>query len=210
MRPVVDAPEFSPLVRRRERDETLLTFSEYLALEETSPVKHEFVAGRRFAMSGALEAHNVISVNTVVALTTRLRGGPCRVFNSDMMVRIESLDTAYYPDVHVECGQGTAPASRYHDHPAVIVEVLSPSTARFDRGAKFEDYRAFPSLRSYVLVSSERRVVELRRIDASGEITTTTLHDGDEVVFSELGIAIPVAELYEGSGVEAAPTVPQS
>jgi Uma2 family endonuclease len=210
MRRVVDAPVISALVQRREREETLLTFEEYLALEEISQIKHEFAGGRRFAMSGALEAHNVIAGNAFAASKARLRGGPCRVFNSDMMVRIESLDTAYYPDVHVQCGQDHSPTARFHTHPAVIIEVLSPSTARFDRGAKFEDYLALTSLRSYVLASSERRVVEVRRIDEAGEITTTTLHDGDEIHFPELGIAIPVAELYEDSGIEAAQIAPRS
>jgi Uma2 family endonuclease len=139
------------------------TPEQYLALERSAERKSEFHNGFIEAMAGASLEHNQIVVNLVRELSNRLLDGPCNVLASDMRVWIESARRYVYPDVLVVCGE-----PRFQDrefdtllNPTVIVEVLSPSTERKDRGKKFVAYRTMDSLREYVLVDSESVLVEV-------------------------------------------------
>lgn len=132
---------------------------EYLEGELQSDIRHEYVAGQVYAMAGAGEKHNRISLNVAFHLRAAARGKPCGVFISDMKVRVEQSDAFYYPDVMVACDpQDTE--SFYKRSPCLIVEVLSPSTEAVDRREKFFSYRSLPSLRHYLLVSQDQRRVE--------------------------------------------------
>src|SRR5256884_7063865 len=126
---------------------SLVSVEDYLAGELISPVKHEYLGGVVYAMAGARNAHNLIATNTVGALYARLRGKPCRPFNSDTKIRIR-LPTQvrfYYPDASVVCRPNPQTDS-FQDDPAVLFEGLSRSTRRIDEGEKKDAYLTIPSL----------------------------------------------------------------
>lgn len=132
----------------------LLTVEEYLAREETSAVKHEYVAGEVYALAGASKRHNAIAVRIAVRLGNQAEGGPCRVYVSDVKVRVD--DVFYYPDVMVACEPEGG--DRYIEMaPCVIVEVTSPSTSLTDRREKLGAYQRIPSLKAYIIADQERR-----------------------------------------------------
>jgi Uma2 family endonuclease len=139
-----------------------LTPEEYLAVERKAEYKSEYLAGEVFAMSGASEAHNLIAGNVFAALHAQLRKRPCKVYPSDMRVKVSATDLYTYPDVTVVCGEAQFDDDRQDTllNPTVIVEVLSPSTEGYDRGAKFEHYRKLESLREYVLIAQDKHHVE--------------------------------------------------
>jgi len=142
-----------------------MTVDEYLRFDESSPVRHEYVGGEVFAMSGVTLRHNRISRNIVVALSAAAGDGPCEVFSDVVRLRAAS-DTYYYPDVMVVCVP-TAELDVIVTEPCVVVEVTSPSTARIDRGEKLMAYRAIPSVRAYLIVDHRRKRVEGHWRDAA-------------------------------------------
>jgi Uma2 family endonuclease len=135
---------------------------EYLAMERASSSKHELWDGEVFAMAGASLVHNVIVGNIARVLGNLLADGPCLVLPSDMKVHIPLTKGYVYPDVSVVCDEPVLldETQDVITNPSVIVEVLSESTERFDRGDKFIGYRSLPSLRDYVLVSQTHVRVE--------------------------------------------------
>ena len=138
----------------------LVSVEDYLAGELASPVKHEYLGGVVFAMAGGRNAHNIIKVNVVGSLYGRLRGRPCRPFDSDTKIRIH-LPTQmrfYYPDVSVICRPNPQDDS-FQDEPAAIFEVLSHRTRRVDLGEKKDAYLTIPSLNVYLLVEQESATV---------------------------------------------------
>jgi Uma2 family endonuclease len=136
------------------------TIAEYVNFEQFSKEKHEFVQGWILAMAGGTVNHALLGQQVAAELDRQVRGGPCRVHNSELRIRIPNEDVILYPDATIICG----PAQTDQDdenavtNPNVIVEVTSPSTAKFDRGQKFLFYQAIPSLREYVLVSHAERL----------------------------------------------------
>jgi Uma2 family endonuclease len=141
---------------------TTFTEREYLALETVAEIRHEFVAGQILGMAGAELDHNQICTNITAALVASLGERPCHVLGSDQRVKVEATSEYFYPDVVVVCGEPTLvePSPRSLVNPEVIVEVLSPTTERYDRGAKWVAYQLIPTLTDYVLVASDRRRVE--------------------------------------------------
>ena len=134
---------------------TEITVDEYLEAEDGADVRHEYVYGEVFALAGGSVSHNVICAN-VVHLFVRAAGSGCRAYGSDMKLRLEEK-LFYYPDAMVVC---EAPANDYFEtSPCVVVEVISPSTARNDRLEKRFAYLSLPSLQLYLLVESRRRGV---------------------------------------------------
>lgn len=144
-----------------------MTVEEYFRFEERSPIKHEYVAGEVYAMSGATARHNLISGSVFTALLEAERS-PCRVFMSDMRVQVAD-DRYYYPDVAVVCTP-LAELDIVARGPCVVVEVTSPSTARIDRGEKLEAYRRIPALGAYLIVDHRRRRVERHWRDSPGGV----------------------------------------
>jgi len=138
------------------------TPEEYLALERRSETKSELVNGRIYAMTGASREHNLITANLVRELSTQLRGRPCESYASDMRVKVDETGMYTYPGVVALCGEPAFEDAAVDTllNPAVIVEVLSPSTESYDRGEKFAHYRRLASLREYVLVAQNRVRVE--------------------------------------------------
>ena len=179
---------------------TQYTLAEYLAREETAVYKSEFYRGQIFAMSGGSPEHNTVGGNVFAALRGRLRGSPCRPFNSDQRIRIPANGLTTYPDVAVVCGelQRDPLAPRAINNPSVIFEVLSDSTESYDRGKKFELYRQLESLREYLLVAQDEAHVEryVRQADDSWLLTVFKGLDA-AVELTTLGCTLPLAEVYE-------------
>ena len=139
-----------------------LSPEEYLTIERNAEFKSEYFDGVAYAMAGGSERHNLITGNLVTELNVQLRAAPCRVYPSDMKVRLPNSKRFFYPDVSVICGE-TQFADEERDvilNPVLIVEVLSESTEAFDRGKKFSSYQQIESLREYLLVAQDEFVVE--------------------------------------------------
>ena len=178
--------------------QTTFDVEAYLGWEERHVEKHEFIAGEVFAMVGARREHVVVSLNLGAAFKQRLRGGPCQAYVADLKVRVEAADAFFYPDVMVSCDPRDHAAGLFIAHPTLIVEVLSESTAAFDRGNKFAAYRRLPSLREYVLVDIEaRRLETFRRTPENDWLFHEFLPGCGECVFPALNVSIPFEEIFE-------------
>lgn len=177
----------------------LLTPEEYLAFERQGETKHEYVAGEIIAMVGASRAHNLIRMDTATHLNLQLRSRGCDVYPSDMRVKIGSLGIYTYPDITVVCGESELEGSEQDTllNPAVIIEVLSPSTARYDRGLKFRRYQLIPSLRHYLLIAQDEPRVEHYTIAQDGELQLRTYWEiGAVVDMPAIDARLPLAEIY--------------
>ncbi len=141
---------------------------EYLQMEAQSPIKHEYINGEVYAMAGANDAHVTITLNLATLLRAHVRGTGCRVYITDMKVRLERRNCFYYPDILVTCDRRDQETSTYKRFPCLIIEVLSQSTEAFDRGDKFIDYQTLDSLQEYVLINTRQQRVETFRRDPSG------------------------------------------
>ena len=173
------------------------SFADYLALEEQSTVRHEYVDGLILAMAGGTPEHAALSAAVIARLSGGLAGRPCRVFSSDLRLRVLATGLATYPDAAVVCGHlETDPESALTvTNPVVIVEVLSPTTERYDRGEKLEHYKQIPSLREVVLLAHDRPEVEVHRRD--GDDWTVERVGSDEVaVLRSVGVELHVGDLY--------------
>ncbi len=146
----------------------LLTAAEYLVWEEGQIERHDFIDGEVFSMSGAEDRHVTVALNFGIALQTHLTGGACRVYLSDMKLNVRSLNRYFYPDIMVTCSAADRENRLIKSEPTLIVEVLSPSTAAYDRGAKFVSYRQIPSLREYVMADIDSRLIEVYRLGDQG------------------------------------------
>jgi Uma2 family endonuclease len=175
-----------------------MSVADYLALEESSAVKHEFVGGDVHAMSGVSLAHNKITLNIYSSLRAGLHDGPCQVFVADVKVRLEAArdEFFYYPDVVVTC-HPTGRDTHFLRFPTLVFEVLSPTTETTDRREKLANYRLAQTLEEYVLVAQERREATIfrRAMGWQGEIFTAP---EARVEFQSVKQAMTVAAIYEG------------
>lgn len=178
-----------------------LSPAEYLANERASETKSEYFNGEMFAMAGASLDHNRINENLSVAFGTALRGGPCFALSRDMRVKVEASGLYTYPDVVVICGEPLLEDSKRDTilNPRTLVEVLSPSTEKYDRGAKFRNYRLIPSLQEVVFVSQDEAVCEryVRGPDDEWRLTTFTGLDS-ELELTSVPVRIPLRDIYAG------------
>lgn len=140
-----------------------MTAAEFLAWDATQTVKREFVRGEVFAMAGGEDRNATVAGNIYVALRQHLRGSSCRAYGSDVKLRVEAADCFFYPDVMVTCSAADLQDRLIKREPSLVVEVLSPSTAAYDRGDKFASYRQLPSLQEYLLVDVDSRRCDLFR-----------------------------------------------
>ena len=179
---------------------TRYTPEEYLALERSSETKHEYLNGEIFAMSGASPRHVLIVTNLVTALWSQLRRGHCRVFSTDLRVKVDPTGLYTYPDVIVLCD-----APEFGDeqkdtllNPVLIIEVLSDSTKDYDRGGKFEQYRTIESFREYLLVAQDRPHVEhyTRQTDGSWVLHETNQME-DTIHLKSVPCSLPLADIYD-------------
>ncbi|MCQ8118540.1 Uma2 family endonuclease [Methylomonas rosea] len=170
---------------------------DYLTWEDTQTEKHEFISGEVFAMTGARQDHVIVSLNIASALKQRLRDTPSRPYISDLKLRVKASDAFFYPDVMVSCHADDLKNARFIEHPSLIVEVLSDSTAAFDRGGKFAAYRKLASLQEYLIVDIEARRVECFRRTSDNDWLLHDYVDAVDCELTSLGIEIPMAEIFE-------------
>jgi len=185
----------------------LISVDDYLAGELNSTVKHEYLGGMVYAMAGATNAHNIIAVNLVVALQTRLRGSRCRAFNADTKIRVR-LPTHwrfYYPDASVVC-RPNAQSESFQDEPAVIVEVMSQATRRIDEGEKKDAYLTIPSLSAYVLLEQNAPAATVYR--RTEQAFRREVYTGLTACISlrEVDTELKLSDVYEGVEFVAEPS----
>lgn len=177
------------------------TQEEYAMLEEKADYKSQYVAGEIFAMAGAQPAHLEIAHNLNGMLYVRFRGRPCRAYSSDAKVRVRAGELWTYPDAVAFCGEPKFDASaKPHSllNPQVIFEILSPSTADFDRGDKFSRYQKLASFTDYVLIDSERMRIEHYARQNTGGWLYQEYHDFIDVLnLASVSVGLPLAEIYE-------------
>ncbi len=180
------------------------TFRDYLDVEEMSAIRHEFLGGEIYAMAGGTPEHAALSAALIVRLGTLLRGGPCRVYTSDLRVRVRATGLATYPDAAIICGPlERDPDSPTHvTNPTVLFEVLSPGTEEYDRGEKREHYQQIESLREYVLVAQDARKVEVWRRAAAGAWSPAVYAAGQILELASVGGSLSVDELYREAGLD--------
>lgn len=189
------------------------TVAEYLAMEEQSEQRHEFHDGEILAMSGGTYGHSRTNTNLLIALGARLKGHRCHALDSNMRVRVPKRLRYVYPDTSIVCGppqfDPDDPRKTTIVNPTVVIEVLSDSTERYDRGGKFDAYRDLPSLTEYVLISQHEALVEtfLRQPDGSWRFTAWKGMSAS-VMLQSLNIEIPLSEIYQGVEFEPAPPPP--
>jgi Uma2 family endonuclease len=174
------------------------TFLEYARLEEGSPIKHEYLAGHIYAMAGGTPEHAALAMAVGARLTLALAGGRCRVFSSDLRIRVRKTGLGTYPDVSVVCGPREVDPEDPNTvtNPTVLVEVTSKSTEEYDRLKKFDHYREIPSLREYVLVSHGEPAIEVRRRDSDGTWTTHVAQSGESIKLESVPCTLDVREIY--------------
>jgi Uma2 family endonuclease len=189
------------------------TVEEYFQIDEAAETRHEYIDGQIFDMAGGTDEHSQITVNLITELRTRLRGKPCQPRDGNLRVRYGRKTRYGYPDALIVCGKPQFdPSARSNTtllNPTVLFEVLSKSTASYDRGEKFGYYRDIDSLREYVLIAQDRASVQVYRRSASGSWAIEPPIDGlaSGVPLLSADIELPLAELY--AGVELAPEEPE-
>jgi Uma2 family endonuclease len=179
--------------------QNLMTLDEFLAWEREQPERYEFADGVVVMITGGSAAHSVISLNLALALRHALRGSGCRPFSSDMKVLANK--TVRYPDVSVTCSP-VSDGDTVLPEPVLIIEVVSPSTARTDRGRKKFDYFATPSIRQYAIVEQEERLVDLYTRTAEGWVNEIATDDG-VLTLSSVGVEIALDAIYEDTELDA-------
>ncbi len=189
-----------------------MTPEEYFAWEETQQVRHEYYHGEVFpmgdlkstpeAMAGGTYGHARLTGNVIAALGAVLRGSDCNVISGDLRVQLADSIHYAYPDAAVICGPPQFLTERETTllNPTVLVEVLSPSTEAYDRGAKFHAYRRIASLQEYVLVVQGARRVEVFQREGEGWVLLT--FEGDEAELASLGVRLLLDEVYQGVELE--------
>ena len=175
------------------------TFEEYVRLEDTSPVKHEYLDGTVWAMAGGSPEHAGIAANVSMSLGNQLRDKPCRVFSSDLRIRVTESGLGTYPDLSVVCGHlETDPADPKQQtvtNPRVVVEILSPSTEAYDRGEKLAHYKRIPSVEEIVLIAQDRRQIEVWRREPSGWLLGV-VHDGGSAELRSIQCKLALDDVY--------------
>lgn len=185
-----------------------LSEADYLRLEACSPVRHEYVVGQVYAMTGASLRHNIIAGNIYSLLRNHLRGSPCRTFMADAKLRVAKKQSIYYPDVMVTCAaqhQQVGSDDYLVDAPRLVLEVLSESTAGTDRREKLLAYRTLPTLQEYVLVSQDEPLIEIHRRQGDIGWQVITLVPGDAVEWASVDLCTDFATVYDESGLALPP-----
>jgi Uma2 family endonuclease len=177
-----------------------VTAEEYLRLERQAETRSEYWDGQIYAMAGASEVHNLIVTNLVMILGSQVKGRPCKVYPNDMRVKVKGTGLYTYPDVIVVCGRAQFEDRRRDTllNPTAILEVLSPSTEGYDRGTKFEHYRALDSLSDYLLVAQESPTVEHFERQ-SGDRWLLSTYKGPNAVaqIASAGCSLPLADIFD-------------
>ncbi|MDC3979408.1 Uma2 family endonuclease [Polyangium jinanense] len=189
-----------------EATRKLVTFAEYIAFEESVEEKHEYRNGKIVAMPEKTLEHGLIAGHVSFSLGNQLEGQRCIIFGSQVRFRVLATGLATYPDVSVVCDKLERDPEHQHTltNPIVLVEVLSPSTEAYDRGDKFYDYKQIPTLKEYVLVSSERRRIEVFRRQADGSWSHHDTAKKGVAELTSIGCKLDLDEVYRNPFKESA------
>lgn len=179
-----------------------MTPAEYLAFERAqTDARHEYLNGEITAMSGASLVHNLMVTNLVISMGTQMRGRPCNVFSSDMRVKIPATGLYTYPDIAALCGPPQLEDDAVDTllNPSVIIEVLSPSTEAYDRGAKFAHYQSIESLQEYILVAQDKPRIEIFRRQENGNWLYSVAETPEATVSLDvINCELALADVYNG------------
>jgi Uma2 family endonuclease len=184
----------------------LFSLEEYAEMEDRSAILHEYVAGQIYDMADPSQAHEIIAMNLAVSLHAHVQDRPCRTYSGRrrLQFKIGEDDFVYRPDVWVACGEARNAKGECIEEPRLVVEVLSPSTARFDRREKATSYREILSIEEYVLVAQKpAHVVIHRRTDQWKPQVLQTLESVLDL--RSVGLSLPVARVYKGVSAETLP-----
>ncbi len=181
-------------------DKKFYSIEEYLEIENKSVEKHEYYKGEIFAMSGAGNRHNIISINIIVSLGNSLKGKSCQPYGSDMRIHIPQNTLFTYPNISIICGDivNSREDENTATNPTVIFEILSPSTRNYDRGVKFMLYRAIPTLKEYILVEAESIHIEHFAINKEGlwQLKEFSAKE-DELILGSLNVNLYLKDIYD-------------
>lgn len=172
-------------------------YEEYLALEDGNSTRHEYFDGEIYAMAGGTPDHAALAGAAIRILGNGLPRG-CRVFTSDLRVRVVETGLSTYPDGAVICGESARAGDDHHAvvNPALLIEVTSPSTEDYDRGEKLRNYQQLPSLREVLIISHREPRVTLVRREEDGGWTSSDVRGGQSVSLASVGMSLAVDDLY--------------
>lgn len=175
------------------------TFREYVAHDAASNTKHEYLDGQIYAMAGGTPEHAALISSVHGHLWKQIGGTRCRPHMADLRIRVLETGLATYPDIPIVCGRTERDPEDANTviNPTAIVEVLSASTETYDRGEKFEHYKRIPSLRAYVLVAHDRRVIEVRARGADGSWSDKAYASGETARIEPIDAVLDVDAIYE-------------
>ena len=174
----------------------VLTAADYLAWESAQLDRHEFLDGEVFTMAGAEDRHVTVAGNLYIALRQHLSGSPCRTYMSDMRLHVAAANSYFYPDVLVTCSALDLASAMVKTEPKLIVEVLSPSTAAYDRGLKFSHYRSLASLQEYVLIDLDTRSTDCFRKRDDGLWVLHPFARGEPVSLASVALELSAEQLF--------------
>jgi Uma2 family endonuclease len=181
------------------------TYADYVALELSSPTKHEFLEGEIYAMAGGAEEHSALAAEVLRVLGNALGDRPGRVHTSDLRVYVETSGLATFPDGSIVCGKleqhPPSPAATALN-PTVLLEVTSDSSEEYDTGEKLARYRTIPSLRDYVVVSHRERRITVHQRGADGQWNERVAIAGGRVEVASVGATLVVDEVYRASSIK--------
>ena len=180
-----------------ELNQSRVSPQEYLDWEPLQTLRHEYIDGEIYAMTGGTLPHSEIAGNLIALLKPHLRGSGCRVLGSDGKIGVTDNGPFLYPDVSVTCDRRDRGALKFARHPQLIAEVLSPSTEAYDRGEKFALYRRLESLKEYVLIGSESISVDIFRLNEKHRWELIPYSEGDEIQLLSVNLSFKVEQLYE-------------
>ena len=175
---------------------TVFTAADYLVWEAGQLERHEFLDGEVFAMAGAEDRHVTVSMNLAFALRQHLSGSPCRTFMSDMRLHVAAANSYFYPDVLVTCSALDLASPMVKTEPKLIAEVLSPSTAAYDRGLKFSHYRSLASLQEYLVIDLDTRSTDCFRKRDDGLWVLHPFARGQVVSLASVALELSAAQLF--------------
>ena len=174
----------------------VFTAADYLNWEAAQLDRHEYLDGEVFAMAGAEDRHVTVTMNFAFALRQHLSGSPCKTYMSDMRLQVAAANCYFYPDVLVTCSANDHASPTIKTEPKLIAEVLSPSTAAYDRGLKFSHYRQIPSLEEYLLIDLDSRITDCYRKGADGLWVLHPFAAGEVVTLASVHLQMTANQLF--------------
>ncbi len=194
-------------------EKILYPIVEYLELEDSSQEKHEYHDGYIIDMAGGTAPHSKISANVLTSLGVSLRGKECTSYTGDLKILAEKVNSYYYPDASVICGELEFDAERKDivKNPTLIVEVLSNSTEKFDRGEKFWNYRTIPTFKEYVLISQDKPLIEVfHKNDENKWVLSDAYGLNESILLESIGVELKLEDVFDKVDFEESETEKKS